>query len=880
MNLRTQASVLFAIVLVAVLSLNGILQLHLTENSLRRAIYSGAEAVAATASLQIEGFLSDSQGDVQGMAIAFTPDLLDRASPAQLQDVLESLYKSRAKFGEGLFLLDAEGKLIADYPPHPELLGVSYASQDIFRLTRAKGLGGVVGQPHRSDRTGENVLTISAGLTDREDKFWGVLGASISLLSPLAFNNLREQKLGEDGYIYVYDTSRLMILHPDPNRVLQRDVPPGANRLFDAAINGFEGAGETANSRGIPMLLALKQVHGTNWIVGAQQPVSSAFLPIRKARNQLLVTVAAGAITAALLGLWAMGLSLRRSAVDWERTFDGVQDAIFILDKNRTIRRLNRAAAELLGIDKKTAIGQACCRLVHKEDLPPSYCPLENPESAGKSIQLEALSPLQEGHFEISVTPILNDSGETTGSLHLIRDLTARQRMEDQLRRMAHYDPLTGLPNRRFLVKLLRDAVEDATATGKTAALLYLDLDRFKLINDTFGYRRGEEFLKVMAERINAAMRPGDMASRVGPDEFVIIFGSIPAQGDLNGRTERLLDHLSRPARLGEQALQSTASIGIALAPEHGEDPEILIRNAEISMVLAKQSGGNNFRIYSARLSEKIMQKSVLATHLRHALEREELELYYQPKIDLRDGSFSGLEALLRWTNPDIGSVPPSQFVPIAEEIGLIHVFGEWVLRTACSQTRILHLEGHSRLKVSVNLSPHQLRQPDLVERVRRVLDETGLEPSYLELELTETVLMENLRAAAKKLASLRKMGIKVSIDDFGTGYSALNYLKRLPLDKIKIDRAFIRDIDRDPNDASIVDIILTIAHSMGMQVTAEGVETEEQLRFLVENGCEEAQGHLFSPAVPPDKLRLLLLQKTPLADISKIFKVHNILAN
>ena len=430
----------------------------------------------------------------------------------------------------------------------------------------------------------------------------------------------------------------------------------------------------------------------------------------------------------------------------------------------------------------------------------------------------------------------------------------SRKRAEERLSYLAHHDALTNLPNRMLFIDRLGQALSRAPWHKRLAAVLFLDLDHFKRINDTLGHTMGDLLLKEVAKRLAQCSRQGDTVARMGGDEFTIILADIAHAQDVPKVAQKIIDIFSKRFVVGDHEIFITTSVGISLYPDDGEDPEALLKNADAAMYRAKEIGRNTYQYFSIDMNTKASERLALETDLRHALEREEFLVHYQPQVDLNTGQIIGMEALVRWQHPDLGLVPPAKFIPLAEDTGLIAPIGEWVLRTACAQNKAWQTAGLPPIRVGVNLSARQFQCQNLVEMIVRILKETGLDPTYLELELTESVLMQNTEAIIATLCELDAMGINISIDDFGTGYSSLSYLKRFPINRLKIDQSFVRDITTDPDDAAIVTAIITLAHSLKLKVIAEAVETEEQLAFLRSLNCDEMQGYLFSRPLPMDE--------------------------
>jgi diguanylate cyclase (GGDEF)-like protein/PAS domain S-box-containing protein len=430
---------------------------------------------------------------------------------------------------------------------------------------------------------------------------------------------------------------------------------------------------------------------------------------------------------------------------------------------------------------------------------------------------------------------------------------------EAKLNYLAYYDVLTGLPSRTLFQDRLDQALTSANRHKGRLAVLLLDLDDFKNINDSLGHNAGDQLLKQFATRLVGGLREGDTVARLGGDEFVAILDNVASEEDASVVTQKILKLGIEPFTIDGHQLFVTCSIGIAFYPKDGEDDETLLKNADAALYRAKDQGRNNAQFCSAEMNGKALQSLTLANDLRHALKQQEFLLHYQPRVNLCSGEITGMEALVRWQHPEQGLVPPGRFIPAAEDSGLIVPLGTWVLHTACAQNKAWQAAGLKPVCVAVNLSARQFRQQDMVELVSRILQETGLDPVYLELELTESMIMHDADATIATLARLKTIGVKLSIDDFGTGYSSLSYLKRFPIDFLKIDQSFVRDLTTDPDDAAITKTIISMAHDLGHKVIAEGVETEAQKSFLHLHHCDEMQGYLFSKPVPAEQVEVLL---------------------
>src|SRR5215813_6716919 len=420
-------------------------------------------------------------------------------------------------------------------------------------------------------------------------------------------------------------------------------------------------------------------------------------------------------------------------------------------------------------------------------------------------------------------------------------------------------DTITGLPNRLLFNDRLRVAMVHANRYREKLAVLFLDIDRFKVINDSLGHSIGDELLRRVAERVGGCIRQEDTIARLGGDEFTVLLPGIAKEEDAATIANKILEAVRLPFFIEHRELFITTSIGVTLYPDDGADAETLVRNADTAMYRAKEQGRDTYQLYAPTMNSRALERLSLEGRLRQALQNHELVVHYQPLIDLATGQLRGAEALLRWQHPELGLISPGEFIPIAEVSGLIVPIGQWVLWTACAQAMKWHHSGFPGLTVAVNLSSRQFQQADLVFQVTEALQASGLAPECLDLEITESNAMQNAELSISALWDLKNLGVRLSMDDFGTGYSSLNYLRRFPIDRIKIDQSFVRDVNRNPDDAAIAAAIIAMAHSLKLTAVAEGVETEEQLEFLKDQRCDEMQGYLFSPPVPAARFEEIL---------------------
>ncbi len=455
----------------------------------------------------------------------------------------------------------------------------------------------------------------------------------------------------------------------------------------------------------------------------------------------------------------------------------------------------------------------------------------------------------------LSRSVIKDEKERELGIVNIVRDITEKKAIEQRLKHMAHFDDLTGLPNRALFYDRLNKLLLRTKSDSRPFAVLFLDLDRFKIVNDTLGHTIGDSLLKIIARRLLQCVREEDMLARLGGDEFAVILTNINEHQNAATVARRIITCLENPFRIKKNECTIGVSIGITLYPHDGDDADTLIKNADTAMYHAKGSGRNAYKYYDKDMNAANLRQFNMENKLREAIRQEEFLLHYQPQVDMKAENIIGIEAMIRWQPPGSQMISPDKFISISEETGLIIPIGEWVLRTACRQNKAWQGMGLPSLPVSVNVSGRQFKQPNFVEIVIHILEETGLDPHFLEIELTESILMHDEVLALTRLEVLSAKGIKLAIDDFGIGYSSMRYLKRLPIHKLKIDKSFIDDIARNPNDRAISEAIITMAHSLQIKVIAEGVETEDQLKILRLLGCDEIQGYLFFKPMPSEKI-------------------------
>lgn len=459
---------------------------------------------------------------------------------------------------------------------------------------------------------------------------------------------------------------------------------------------------------------------------------------------------------------------------------------------------------------------------------------------------------------ESHAAPLYGPDGRVSSLLIVTRDISERADAESQVHYLAHYDLLTGLPNRALFRDRLLQAMAQAKRTSTLVAVMFVDIDHFKDINDSLGHAVGDQLLKEIAQRIRACVRETDTVARFGGDEFGLIQTNLNTVEGAADLADRLIDSIGKPFHMDGHEIHSGASVGVTIYPFDDHNAEDILKNADMAMYKAKREGRGRYQFYIAELNKIIQQRTAIERDLRNALQKNQLKLHYQPQLDLVTGQVVGVEALLRWQHPERGDISPVEFIPVAESTGLIMPIGEWVMRTACQQARAWQDAGLQPVRVAINLSAVQFRHKNLHETITQALSDSHLDPRWLEIELTESLIMKDVRTTIETLQHLHELGVQISIDDFGTGYSSLSYLTRFPISKIKLDKSFVRDVDKK-DGAAIAHTVITLGHSLNMKVMAEGVETVEQLRFLREHACNEVQGYYFGRPMPPGAIERLL---------------------
>jgi diguanylate cyclase (GGDEF)-like protein/PAS domain S-box-containing protein len=551
---------------------------------------------------------------------------------------------------------------------------------------------------------------------------------------------------------------------------------------------------------------------------------------------------------------------LRESEDKLRLILESTAEAIFGVDLQGVCTFCNPACLRILGYDSaEQLVGKAIHEVIHhsRSDgslLPGEDCRILRAFRIGRGAHGddEVMWRYDGTRFPVEYWSYpQRKAGEVVGAVVTFVDITERQQAQQRIQFLAYYDALTGLPNRTLLHDRLATAVAGARRQREKVALLFLDIDRFKIINDSLGHSVGDLLLKQVAERLTQSAREQDTVARLGGDEFVVVLTAIKNVTGVAVAAERIVSAITAPFAIHEHSLSVTCSMGITIFPDHGQEGEALLKNADAALYSAKDQGRNKFQFFTEEMNVQVMERLTLENNLRLALRRRELVLHYQPQLAVADEKIIGAEALIRWQHPELGLIMPDKFISIAENSGLINHIGEWVLRTACAQALEWQTQGLPPVPVAVNVSAVQLRQEGFLQMIRNVLSDTGLAAQYLELEVTESVILTNADMMLALLRELKQMGVRLSIDDFGTGYSSLSYLKHFPFHKLKIDRSFVRDLILDPDDTAITGAIINLAKNLDLGVVAEGVENEQQMAFLRQHGCDDVQGYYFSKPLP-----------------------------
>jgi diguanylate cyclase (GGDEF)-like protein/PAS domain S-box-containing protein len=894
---------LFALVLAIVLPMLGLLAYSLqaeVRGNLREAS-NATETVAQIAAADAQRFINDARLILDGLARR--PKV--RALDAGNCDEILGDYKNFLPQFINMAIADAAGSVVCSAVAPPGAARASIAGAAWLEQAR-RANAFIAGHPHVGPVSGRWVSVLAAPVQDDGGRFKGVIGLSIDLVGhPPVAENVR---LPAGMVVQIVERGGTVIASSvAPQDAVGRPFPVKA--VLDK-VNA-EGQGQTWTSgRGAGMVYGYAPVAGSDWFVICSVPATTIYYQAAgraagTALALLLLTLGAGlfayhlgrrmvlpiidmtetaqAVARGELGRRARAggpqeiarvaaqfnsmLDVRLAAeAKYRNLLESASDAIVVVNVGRRIILANAKTEAMFGYSHAEMIGQSVEMLLpqrfaadHARQVD-AY--LDRPEprqrrSVGGLAMFGRRKNGGEFPVEISLSPLHTDDGLIVSSI--IRDISERKDYEARLLYMAQYDEVTGLANRNLLRERLGQALARAADGGRQVGLILLNADRFKEVNDTLGHRVGDLVLRSMAERLSAELLGVASVARPGGDEFAIIVENAGPAAQVQALAERIHEWFRAPLQVDAQEIFLSVSIGITVYPDDGDSVEALLVNADVAMYESKQEGRDTFSFYTPALDARGRRRLQLETHLRRALANGELLLHYQPQVDVRSGQVKGVEALVRWDSPELGCISPLEFIGIAEETGLIDPIGRWILRTACLQAKRWQDAGHAPIAMAVNLSPRQFRQQALAAQVEQALRESGLAPAWLELEITEGMLMRRPEEAEQTLRQITATGVRIALDDFGTGYSSLAYLKRFPVGTLKIDQSFVRDLHRDPDDAAIVTAVISLAKSLNMEIVAEGVELPEQLAFLASLDCDYYQGYLFSKPIAADDLGALL---------------------
>ncbi|KQQ36234.1 signaling protein [Duganella sp. Leaf126] len=751
----------------------------------------------------------------------------------------------------GVSVVDRHGMVVAS---NPRSLPVSVADQAFFLYHQQRDSGSIfIGHTQRDPASAEAHLQFSRRLDDNQGNFAGIVMLDAD---PAYFTSGYERsRLGERGMLALVGTDGVVrALRVGDQVSYGQQLPAGAVDVDDG-VNRFAAARDLHQ---VPLRV----------LAGLDENEHMAAFE-RDAREKLfamtMVSVAL-VVATALLWIWAWqgarnAIRVRRARETFAAASAASLDAFFVLREVRDADKVitdfrfidvNARAERMTGMTRDQLCAMTLMQMIPEARRVGMFQLLVQASEDGAVHEREWENTTQPRYPRWMQKQVVSVEG---GIVAIVRDISERKLAEARMLHLAHHDNLTGLPNRIRIAARLNQMV----AAGGAVMVAFIDLDGFKLVNDGLGHNAGDELLKIVADRMAGCLRPGDTVGRFGGDEFVLMLDASASAADATAVIEQVRHAVLQAMCVAGQQVQVSCSIGVAVYPHDGADAETLLMHADAAMYRAKELGKNNYQFYTRAMNLDIEEKLRLMEGLRVALDQQQFRLMYQPKVDMRTGRIFGCEALVRWNDPVRGVIGPDRFIPLAEESGMIVALGEWVLRSACFQNRAWQDAGLAPLRISVNVSPRQFEEQGLVDRVARALADSGMDPRWLELEVTEGVIMRDLAQAVDKMGQLRAMGVFLSIDDFGTGYSSLSALKSFPISTLKIDKSFVRDLGRSFGDEAIATSIIGLAHRLKLRVIAEGVETEQQRSFLSENGCDELQGYLISRPLPPEQLAQML---------------------
>jgi diguanylate cyclase (GGDEF)-like protein/PAS domain S-box-containing protein len=767
-----------------------------------------------------------------------------------------------------LVIVDERGNLVSS---SQALRPLNIADRDHFKAHALERSGEfLIGKPVLSRTYGNWAIPMSRRITRPDGSFGGIV---LALIDPNYFLRFYEKTdLGDHGVVLLVGRDGVVRARRAGNvATMGADMSQSAllNAMATAANGNFLSLGHI---EGVPRYQSFRTL--SLYPLAVAVGVSKEEVLAEFSRNRIHYYSAA-TIFSVIVALFSVLLivvlrrqnraleALSASETQFRATFEQAAIGIAHTAPSERFLRVNEKLCQMVGYTREELLTMTIHDLSHPDDRGRGRANRHR-LIAGEisTIAIERRCVCKDGSviwLNRTISMVREPTGEPAYFIRVMEDITGRKSLEHALQHLADHDRLTSLPNRGLIHDRLQHAVDQAARRNWIVGVMFIDLDRFKMVNDTLGHTMGDRLLQLVAARLRDCVRIDDTVGRLGGDEFAIILTELANVHDAELVAQKILDALGAPLDLDGREAFVSASIGIAIYPQDGASADTLIMNADAAMYRAKAQGKNNYQLYAATMNEQAGERLQMENSLRHAVDRGEFVLYFQPKANLRTGAIAGVEALLRWNRPSGELVPPAEFIPLLEESGLIVPVGEWVLRAACVQIRAWAADGVADVPIAVNLSARQFQQQDIAEVVRRALADYDVPPHLIELEITESAAMHNAEAASTALSMLKSLGVRIAIDDFGTGYSSLSYLKRFPIDCLKIDRSFIADITEDLEYASIAQAVITLAHALGLNVVAEGVENEQQAEFLTAHGCDEMQGYYFARPMPADECTQML---------------------
>jgi diguanylate cyclase (GGDEF)-like protein/PAS domain S-box-containing protein len=907
-SLATRASLAISAVFLVGVAAMAVVSLSTFDSQLTAVLHGEQDLVVGRIAEDVDQRIELLQEALRDSAAHITE--ADLASYATARAALERNDGLASVFDRSVFLFSAKGTLVAERPYRTDRLGQDATWRPYIRRTMDTRQP-VISEPFKTNMgDGNFVMVLTWPILGHDGRLVGMLTGSLGLTRPDLLGSVAKTRFGRTGYLSITTADGRLLIDPDASRLSSALYAPGANELFERALKGFEGTASSVDENGRPSFITYRRVKSAGWLIAAVYPREEAYeYTVRFVRNFLLALAAAS--LAVLWAIWTLTRYLTRPLDALSRhitaytategriePLSGVEGSgevrALTTAFNALTRRLNEreesmvsalrqyqvitesstdlitrhvrggaiafaspASRRVLGVGEAALHGRHIADLAHPDDLQRLLAAFETAWSSdGATVVAWRARTSGDEHvwLESALRP-LPGSGKGDEILCLSRNIDERKRLEEKLHREARLDRLTQLPNRVLLDERLPAAMSRCHREGSLLAVLLIDLDRFKDINDTLGHRCGDELLAAVAGRFASVMRTGETVARWGGDEFVVVLPGLSHPDVARLVADRFLKVLKAPFEVGGQTLQVSASIGISVTGDDSVATETLLANADVAMYRAKRRGGNASVTYASEMNEGAHDRLSMESALFHAVERDELRLHYQPLVSARSGRIVGVEALLRWEHPAFGLVSPGVFIPIAERIGVIADMGDWALRTACAQMAAWHRDGLEGLGLSVNISGRQFAGDTLVPTVRDALAQTGLPPSCLELELTETLLMEDTHHSQEIIAGLKALGVTIALDDFGVGYSSLSYLKQFTLDTLKVDRAFTSEMLTSAESEAIVRATFDIARALKLRTVAEGIEARPQASFLAELGCDVLQGYYFAKPMPAEQL-------------------------